>query len=87
MMTSSVPQRIQARLRTGATTAAIAAAEGLNPILVDIVVDDLRRRGELLPAESLCASGLGACGTEEVTEDVLIHCAGCPLMPLRRRSA
>ena len=87
MTSLSVTQRVEARLVRGATAAAIASAEGLSLALVEIVVDDLRRREALLPAASLCASGLGACGDGEPRPEILIQCAGCPLMPLRPRRA
>lgn len=81
-----VASRVQAHLRRGNTVAAIASAENLSPVLVEIIVDDLSRRGRLMPAESLCASGLGACGGGKSPE-IALHCAGCPLVPLRLRSA
>ncbi len=77
-------ERVQARLRTGATVKAIAALEGISVPLATIIVEDLERRGVASPAESLCASGLGACGGG-AGPDVSLHCAGCPLVPLRPR--
>lgn len=83
----SLSERVQAHLRTGATVQKIAHAEGINLILAEIIVDDLQRRGDALPAESLCSSGLGACGGGPTSEEVRLYCAGCPLVPLRSRSA
>lgn len=80
----SLIDRVRARLLAGATTQSIAAGEGISPALAEIMVDDLQRRGLAATANSLCASGLGACagGTGD---DVRIHCAGCPLVPLRAK--
>lgn len=83
----SLQARVVARLQMGASTSAIAAAEGITPGLAEIIVDDLQRRGMAIDAQSLCASGLGACGGGPLSDEALVHCAGCPLVPLRRRSA
>ncbi|WP_129587599.1 hypothetical protein [Actinomyces minihominis] len=82
----SLAERVRAHLRTGATVSSIAGAEGVSPVLVEILVDDLERRGLASQAESLCASGLGACSGGD-SPQVALHCAGCPLVPLRPRSA
>lgn len=84
---TSLADRVMARLRSGSSTHAIAAAEGISPALAQIMVEDLQRRGLAMGAESLCASGLGACGEGPVSEQAALHCAGCPLVSLRRRSA
>jgi len=51
-----------------------------------VMVDQMRRTGLLVDATSLCASGLGACHTEGgldgATDEVRVHCASCPLIPL-----
>ena len=84
----SLVDRVRARLLAGATVEAIAAGEGISAALAGIMVDDLQRRGLAASASSLCASGLGACGSDapmkDLDADVRIHCAGCPLIPLRR---
>lgn len=82
---TSMTDVVQAHLRTGATVQKIADAEGISSALVEIMVDDLERRGLAASANSLCASGLGACGTGEATDTALL-CAGCPLASLRTTS-
>lgn len=78
---ASLEDRVRARLRTGATTSSIAKLENISPELANLIVDDLTRRGLASPAETMCASGLGACGSGEGPE-VALHCSGCPLVPL-----
>lgn len=80
----SLTARVQTRLEEGGTVTSIATSENITPALAAIMVEDLMRRGLVTPAESLCASGLGACGGGAGPE-VAIHCAGCPLIPLRRK--
>ena len=75
-------ERVKARLVEGGTMAAVAASENISVGLATIIVEDLGRRGLVSPAESLCASGLGACGSGE-SDQIALHCAGCPLIPLR----
>ena len=74
----SLTDRVVARLRTGATVESIAVNEGISSGLAQLMVDELRRLGVLMSAESLCASGLGACGGAD-NDQVRLHCAGCPL--------
>lgn len=81
IQTASLEERVRARLRTGATTSAIAQLENISPELAQLIIDDLTRRGLASPAESMCASGLGACGGGE-GPNVALHCSGCPLVPL-----
>lgn len=78
----SLTERVKARLRAGATTQTIANLEGISPGLAELMVEDLKRRGMVMSAESLCASGLGACGGGD-SDEVRLHCAGCPLIALR----
>ena len=42
-------------------------------------LQDMQRRGHATSAQSLCASGLGACHGNKVPE-VMLHCSGCPLV-------
>lgn len=74
----SLTDRVVARLHAGATVESIALNEEISPGLAQLMVDELERRGMLMSATSLCASGLGACGGVD-TEQVRLHCAGCPL--------
>lgn len=74
--------RVLKRLEQGATVTAIAARERADARLVSVIVDDLTRRGLVGSANSLCASGLGACGSGQSPE-VALQCAGCPLASLR----
>lgn len=74
-------QRLFLALRRGATVNAAAAEAGVSPALAEIMVEEMTRQGLLGRAESLCASGLGACGGGE-GEEVRLHCAGCPILPL-----
>lgn len=84
---TSLNGRVQAHLRAGASVQTIATAEGISVSLAEIMVEDLRRRGLATGAESLCASGLGACGGGQPSPQAALYCAGCPLVPLRRRPA
>lgn len=79
---STLEERVKSRLVEGGTIAAVAVAENISVGLATIIVEDLGRRGLVSPAESLCASGLGACGSG-VSDQVALHCAGCPLIPLK----
>ena len=79
----SLLDRVQARLRTGATVQSIARQEQISPALAQIMVEELSRSGRAMEANSLCASGLGACGGG-IGDDVALHCAGCPLTALKR---
>ncbi len=80
--TRTLEDRVKSRLFEGATIVGVAAAENISVGLATIIVEDLGRRGLVSPAESLCASGLGACGGGKSAQ-VAIHCAGCPLLPMR----
>lgn len=75
---ASLADRVLARLKVGATVEAIANAEGVSKTFVTVMVDDFERRGLAISANSLCSSGLGACGTG-VAEETPLMCAGCPL--------
>lgn len=72
-------QRLYVALRQGVTLKAAASMAGVSQSLAEVMVDEMRREGLLERAESLCASGLGACGGGD-SDDVKIHCAGCPLV-------
>lgn len=74
-------QRLYLALRRGATVRAAAAGAGVSEPLAEVMVDEMRRTGLLDRAETLCASGLGACGGG-TSDEVRVHCAGCPLVPL-----
>lgn len=76
-------QRLYVALRRGATVNAAATEAGVNPALAEVMVDEFQRQGLLDRAETLCASGLGACGGGD-SDEVRIHCAGCPIIPLKR---
>lgn len=78
----SLIDRVVVRLRSGATVESISASEGITVALARLMVEDLERRGLLASAESLCASGFGACGGGD-SDQVRLHCSGCPLAPLR----
>ncbi len=80
VLTRGTPrQRLYLALRQGATLPAAAAMAHVPQPLAEIMVDEMQRQGLLMNAESLCASGLGAChgGT---SDEVRIHCAGCPIL-------
>ncbi len=72
-------QRLYVALRQGATVSAAATHAGISLPLAQVMVDEMRRVGLLDRAESLCASGLGACGGGE-SDEVKLHCAGCPIL-------
>lgn len=75
---TSLAERVRLRLATGATIQSIAAAEGVSETFVSVMVDDFERRGLAARANSLCASGLGACGVG-TSPEVALQCVGCPL--------
>ena len=79
---TSLIERVQTRLQSGATIEAIARLEHISLPLAQIMVEELTRSGQAIGAESLCASGLGLCGggTDEAAR---LYCAGCPLIPLK----
>lgn len=83
---STLVERLSVHLREGKTAASAAAAEGISPALGEIIVDDMRRRGVLTPAQSLCASGLGMCSGGK-SQEAKVHCAGCPLVALAPRNS
>ncbi len=75
-------QKLYVALRRGATLNAAAAQAGVDLAYAEIMCDEMKRQGLLDRAESLCASGLGACGGG-TSDEVKIHCAGCPILPLK----
>lgn len=75
-------QKLYVALRRGATLNAAAAQAGVDLVYAEIMCDEMKRQGLLDRAESLCASGLGACGGG-TSDEVKIHCAGCPIVPLK----
>ena len=77
-------QRLFMPLRRGVTVRAAAAEAGVSAALAEVMVDEMRRTGLLDSADTLCASGLGACGGG-TSDEVRIHCAGCPMVPLAPR--
>lgn len=80
MLTRGTPrQRLYLALRQGGTLKAAARIADVSEEMAEIMVDEMKRQGLLVNAESLCASGLGAChgGT---SDEVRIHCAGCPIL-------
>lgn len=72
-------QRLYVALRRGATTTAAAVQAGVSLSMAEVMIDEMQRQGLLDRAESLCASGLGACGGG-TSDEVKIHCAGCPIV-------
>ncbi|MFC7582094.1 hypothetical protein ACFQ23_10395 [Schaalia naturae] len=85
----SARQTVLRALEAGATVSAAAARAGISAEMAGVMVDEMRRSGLLVDAASLCASGLGAChsagGLAGASEEVRVHCAGCPMIPLRPR--
>ncbi|WP_051259382.1 hypothetical protein [Schaalia suimastitidis] len=73
-------QRLYVALRRGATVHSAAVQAGISLSLAEVMVDEMQRVGLLDRAETLCASGLGACGGGNSAE-VKLHCAGCPILP------
>lgn len=55
---------------------------GVSLGLAEVMIEEMKRQGLLDRAESLCSSGLGACGGGD-SDEVRIHCAGCPILPLK----
>lgn len=62
---------------------AAAAEAGVSLALAEVVVDEMKRRGLLDRAETLCSSGLGVCGGGD-SDEARLHCAGCPILPFER---
>lgn len=81
-----VRQKFYIALRQGATVNAAAAFAGIRAELAELMVDEMKRQGLLDRAETLCASGLGACGGG-TSDEVKIHCAGCPIIGISLRAA
>ncbi|QPK81537.1 hypothetical protein G7Y41_01385 [Schaalia sp. ZJ405] len=77
-------ERLFRQLSRGATVTAAAAQAGVDPQLAAVMIEEFERTGLLDRAETLCASGLGACHGGD-SPDVRLHCAGCPLIPLGPR--
>lgn len=50
---------------------AAAAEAGVSLALAEVVVDEMKRRGLLDRAETLCSSGLGVCGGGDSDEACL----------------
>ncbi|MSS84144.1 hypothetical protein FYJ24_05055 [Actinomycetaceae bacterium WB03_NA08] len=67
-----------AQLHKGMPVERAAAVAGISHSLGEIIVDDMRRRGLLVDATSLCASGLGMCHGAQ-SPQAHIACSGCPL--------
>ena len=61
----------------GRTVRAISAATGVSEVFVSTLLEHYDRLGMLDDAGS---SGLGACHTKDVSEQVRVACAGCPLV-------
>ena len=76
----AVTQRILEQIRLGRTVRAISAATGVSEVFVSTLLEHYDRLGMLDDAGSLCSSGLGACHTKEVSDEVRVACAGCPLV-------
>lgn len=78
--------RVLQQLAAGGSVHEIASECGTSEVFVRTILDHFVRLGVVGAAQSLCASGLGACspgGGESV--EAQIHCAGCPLAIRRRR--
>ncbi|WP_124040191.1 hypothetical protein [Neoactinobaculum massilliense] len=71
---------VLAEIRRGGTVPAIAARTGASEAFVTVLLGHFRRLGLAADSGSLCTSGLGACEPgAELTDQVRIQCAGCPL--------
>lgn len=67
-----------AELSVGATVPAIARKVGVSQVFVQVVLEHYERLGLVGAAQSLCASGTGACGPNgAVTDAAHVACAGC----------
>ena len=74
-----VTERILEQIRAGRTVRAICATTGVSEVFVSTLLDHYDRLGLLDDAGSLCSSGLGACHTTNITDQVRVACAGCPI--------
>lgn len=72
-------QRLREALARGCTLEAAAAQAQVSKAFAAVVIEDMQRRGQAASAQSLCASGLGACHGNHDPQ-VALHCAGCPLV-------
>lgn len=75
----SPTQRLKEALARGCTLEAAAQRAKVSLAFATVVVEDMQRRGQAASAQSLCASGLGACHGNHDPQ-VVLHCAGCPLV-------
>ena len=75
----SPAQRLKEALARGCTLEAAAAQAQVSKAFATVVIEDMQRRGQAASAQSLCASGLGACHGNHDPQ-VALHCAGCPLV-------
>lgn len=75
----SPAQRLKEALARGCTLEAAAAQAQVSKAFATVVIEDMQRRGHATSAQSLCASGLGACHGNHDPQ-VALHCAGCPLV-------
>lgn len=75
----SPTQRLKEALARGCTLEAAAAQAQVSKAFATVVIEDMQRRGHATSAQSLCASGLGACHGNHDPQ-VALHCAGCPLV-------
>ncbi len=75
----SPAQRLKEALARGCTLEAAAQRAKVSLAFATVVVEDMQRRGQAVSAQSLCASGLGACHGNKAPE-VMLHCSGCPLV-------
>lgn len=74
-----VTERILEQIRAGRTVRAICATTGVSEVFVSTLLDHYDRLGLLDDAGLLCSSGLGACHTTNITDQVRVACAGCPI--------
>ena len=76
---ASPVQRLKDALARGSTLEAAAAHAQVSVAFATVVIEDMQRRGQAASAQSLCASGLGAChGNQDPHVD--LHSSGCPLL-------
>lgn len=56
--------RLLSRIRAGGawTVEGLAAEWGVTPTLIEAMLDDLVRRGYLVPVQGLCDKGCASCG-------------------------
>ncbi|MCI7551420.1 MAG: hypothetical protein PUK40_03065 [Actinomycetaceae bacterium] len=81
----NMSDRVLKALRQGYSAPEIARKFNTSQVFVEVMLDHFGRLGMADSAQTLCSSGLGACGPAGATTvEAEIACAGCPLVVKRK---